>query len=63
MEGILSVFEAPTWGADSTSPQPPEARTRLSQQSDNNNPGNNIVDDRRVQANSIRGRMFIKKKD
>ncbi|XP_044009516.1 probable nuclear hormone receptor HR3 isoform X3 [Aphidius gifuensis] len=56
MEGNLS---APTWGADSTSPQPPEARTRSSLQQSENSHGNNIQDDRRVQANSIRAQIEI----
>ncbi|XP_015589106.1 probable nuclear hormone receptor HR3 isoform X2 [Cephus cinctus] len=57
MEGNLSVFGGPTWGADSTSPQPPEARTGPSNQT--GSPSNTILDDRRVQANSIRAQIEI----
>lgn len=54
MEGDLSVFDGPTWGADSTSPQPTDARTRAAT-GQGDAPGNTVLDDRRVQANSIRG--------
>ena len=54
MEGSLSTFGGPSWGADSTSPQPPEtARTRVPVQTPS--PENNVLDDRRLQVNSIRG--------
>ncbi|KAK0073357.1 hypothetical protein PV326_013516, partial [Microctonus aethiopoides] len=61
MEGNLSVFEASTWGADSTSPQPTETRTARPTTSiqTTGNSGNNLVDDRRIQANSIRAQIEI----
>ncbi|KAK1127528.1 hypothetical protein K0M31_004060 [Melipona bicolor] len=53
MEGSLSTFGGPSWGADSTSPQPPEtARTRVPVQTPS--PENNVFDDRRLHVNSIR---------
>ncbi|XP_057328869.1 probable nuclear hormone receptor HR3 isoform X2 [Microplitis mediator] len=58
MEGNLSVFETSTWGADSTSPQPPEARTRSSIQT-TSSPNNTLLDDRRVQVKSIRAQIEI----
>ncbi|KAF3425141.1 hypothetical protein E2986_11800 [Frieseomelitta varia] len=58
MEGSLSTFGGPSWGADSTSPQPPEtARTRVPVQTPS--PENNILDDRRLQVNSIRAQIEI----
>ncbi|XP_014295541.1 probable nuclear hormone receptor HR3 isoform X2 [Microplitis demolitor] len=58
MEGNLSVFETSTWGADSTSPQPPEARTQSSIQT-TSSPNNTLLDDRRVQVKSIRAQIEI----
>lgn len=57
MEGSLSTFGGPSWGADSTSPQPPETtRTRVSVQTPS--PENNLLDDPvRLQVNSIRGTL------
>ncbi|XP_026669957.1 probable nuclear hormone receptor HR3 isoform X2 [Ceratina calcarata] len=58
MEGSLSTFGGPSWGADSTSPQPPEiSRTRLSVQA--SSPENTNSDDRRLQVNSIRAQIEI----
>lgn len=54
MEGSLSTFGGPSWGADSTSPQPPETRTRVPVQTPGS-PENTLLDDRRLQVNSIRG--------
>ncbi|OAD62016.1 putative nuclear hormone receptor HR3 [Eufriesea mexicana] len=58
MEGSLSTFGGPSWGADSTSPQPPEtSRTRLPVQTPS--PENTLLDDRRLQVNSIRAQIEI----
>ncbi|XP_039310284.1 LOW QUALITY PROTEIN: probable nuclear hormone receptor HR3 [Solenopsis invicta] len=60
MEGSLSGFGGPTWGADSTSPQPaekPRSRERSAQPL--SGAGNAILDDRRLQANSIRAQIEI----
>ncbi|KAH0554355.1 hypothetical protein KQX54_009875 [Cotesia glomerata] len=58
MEGNLSVFETSIWGADSTSPQPPEARTRSSIQTTSSS-DNSLLNDRRVQVKSIRAQIEI----
>ncbi|XP_043287581.1 probable nuclear hormone receptor HR3 isoform X2 [Venturia canescens] len=63
MEGNLSVFDGPTWGADSTSPQRNEPRTgRLTIQTEPPGGPNTttiLLDDRRVQVNSIRAQIEI----
>lgn len=58
MEGSLSTFGGPSWGADSTSPQPPETRTRVPVQTPAS-PENTLLDDRRLQVNSIRGTRWL----
>lgn len=59
MEGSLSGFGGPTWGADSTSPQPTErSRSRERSVQPPSGAGSAILDDRRLQANSIRGRAI-----
>lgn len=59
MEGSLSGFGGPTWGADSTSPQPTEgSRSRERSAQPPSGTGSAILDDRRLQANSIRGRAI-----
>jgi hypothetical protein len=58
MEGSLSGFGGPTWGADSTSPQSTEgsrSRERFAQPPVD--AGSAVADDHRLQANSIRGRI------
>lgn len=61
MEGSLSGFGGPTWGADSTSPQSTErSRERSAQPPTGTDSA--ILDDRRLPANSIRGRIIKKKK-
>lgn len=59
MEGSLSGFGGSTWGADSTSPQPTErSRSRERSAQPPSDAGSAILDDRRLQANSIRGRAI-----
>lgn len=59
MEGSLSGFGGPTWGADSTSPQSTErSRSRERSAQPLSDAGSAVLDDRRLQANSIRGRAI-----
>jgi len=59
MEGSLSGFGGSKWGADSTSPQPTEReRSRERSAQPPSGAGSAILDDRRLQANSIRGRVI-----
>ncbi|EGI58394.1 Putative nuclear hormone receptor HR3 [Acromyrmex echinatior] len=60
MEGSLSGFGGPTWGADSTSPQPTErSRSRERSAQPLSDAGSAILDDRRLHANSIRAQIEI----
>ncbi|XP_018302841.1 probable nuclear hormone receptor HR3 isoform X2 [Mycetomoellerius zeteki] len=60
MEGSLSGFGGSTWGADSTSPQPTErSRSRERSAQPPSDAGSAILDDRRLQANSIRAQIEI----
>ena len=62
MEGTLSTFAGSSWGADSTSPQPRETtRSRVAVQTPS--PENTLLDDRRIQVNSIRGTRRTDKLD
>ncbi|KAL6439045.1 hypothetical protein ACFW04_003797 [Cataglyphis niger] len=58
MEGSLSGFGGPTWGADSTSPQSTERSRERSAQPPTGT-GSAILDDRRLPANSIRAQIEI----
>ncbi|CAL1673351.1 unnamed protein product [Lasius platythorax] len=58
MEGSLSGFGGPTWGADSTSPQSTE-RSRERSAQPPAGAGSAILDDRRLPANSIRAQIEI----
>ncbi|KAL0121460.1 hypothetical protein PUN28_006753 [Cardiocondyla obscurior] len=60
MEGSLSGFGGPAWGADSTSPQPTErSRSRERSAQPPSGAGGAILDDRRLQTNSIRAQIEI----